>query len=197
MYARDFYPMMDYRATANCSTLFLFFPRPKNSDLVRDRRCGIFAFFLSLNVNTHRLWQNYRALYDPFYELNIFSSLVCGAVKHVDRNNIVRGYVYTRISAFSFFVSAATRKIRCRGRGRRYPCILRLYSFFFSFSNICAYRSSESFDPGSKQGCCFAQPVRFLPSMEIRVTRKYFPASRPGVRSVANKIKQSRLRVTF
>lgn len=55
MYARDFYPMMDYRATANCSTLFLFFPRRKNSDLVRDRRCGIFAFFLSLNVNTHRL----------------------------------------------------------------------------------------------------------------------------------------------
>lgn len=71
------------------------------------------------------------------------------------------------------------------------------YILFFSFSNICAYRSSESFDPGSKQGCCFAQPVRFLPSMEIRVTRKYFPASRPGVRSVANKIKQSRLRVTF
>lgn len=133
MYARDFYPMMDYRATANCSTLFLFFPRRKNSDLVRDRRCGILAFFLSLNVNTHRLWQNYRALYDPFYELNIFSSLVCGAVKHVDRNNIVRGYVYTRISAFSFFVSAATRKIRCGGRGRRYRCILRLYSFFFLF----------------------------------------------------------------
>lgn len=71
------------------------------------------------------------------------------------------------------------------------------YILFFSFSNICAFQSSESFDPGSKQGCCFAQPVRFLPSMEIRVTRKYFPASRPGVRSVANKIKQSRLRVTF
>lgn len=54
----------------------------------------------------------------------------------------------------------------------------------------------ESFDL-EQQGCCFAQPV--LPSleMEIRVTRKYFPASRPGPRSVANKIKQSRLRVTF
>lgn len=45
MYARDFYPMMDYRATANCSTLFLFFPRRKNSDLVRDRRCRDFCFF--------------------------------------------------------------------------------------------------------------------------------------------------------
>lgn len=77
-------------------------------------------------------------------------------------------------------------------KGKRF--IDLFFSFFLIFARIEVDR--ESFDL-EQQGCCFAQPV--LPSleMEIRVTRKYFPASRPGPRSVANKIKQSRLRVTF
>lgn len=195
--------MMDYRIVRLFSSSS-FSCRRKNSDLVRQRSSmrDFFFFFFASNVNTHRLRQNYRAFYEPFYELNIFSSLVCGAVKEVDRNNIVHGYVYTRISFFfyssllSFF--SRNTKNTTQGTQRKKGNDLSIYSsiVFFSFFLIFTEVDRESFDL-EQQGCCFAQPV--LPSleMEIRVTRKYFPASRPGPRSVANKIKQSRLRVTF
>lgn len=139
IYIRDIYQMMDYRIVRLFSSSS-FSCRRKNSDLVRQRSSmrDFFFFFFASNVNTHRLRQNYRAFYEPFYELNIFSSLVCGAVKEVDRNNIVHGYVYTRI--FFLFLSPvfffpAIRKIRHKGRrGKRetiYRFILRLYSSLF------------------------------------------------------------------
>lgn len=196
--------MMDYRIVRLFSSSS-FSCRRKNSDLVRQRSSmrDFFFFFFASNVNTHRLRQNYRAFYDPFYELNIFSSLVCGAVKEVDRNNIVHGYVYTRIFFLFlspvFFFSRNTKNTtqgtqRKKGNDLSIYSSIVFFSFFLIFARIEVDR--ESFDL-EQQGCCFAQPV--LPSleMEIRVTRKYFPASRPGPRSVANKIKQSRLRVTF
>lgn len=143
--------MMDYRIVRLFSSSS-FSCRRKNSDLVRQRSSmrDFFFFFFASNVNTHRLRQNYRAFYEPFYELNIFSSLVCGAVKEVDRNNIVHGYVYTRISFFFYssllsFFFPQYEKYDTRDaeeKGKRFidlffDCILL---FFF---NICAYRSGS------------------------------------------------------
>lgn len=144
--------MMDYRIVRLFSSSS-FSCRRKNSDLVRQRSSmrDFFFFFFASNVNTHRLRQNYRAFYEPFYELNIFSSLVCGAVKEVDRNNIVHGYVYTRISFFfyssllSFFFPQYEKY--SQGTQRKKGNDLSIYSsiVFFSlfFFNICAYRNGS------------------------------------------------------
>lgn len=114
-------------------------------------------------------------------------------------DTFTRGFLFFFIPLSCLFFSRNTKNTtqgtqRKKGNDLSIYSSIVFFSFFLIFARIEVDR--ESFDL-EQQGCCFAQPV--LPSleMEIRVTRKYFPASRPGPRSVANKIKQSRLRVTF
>lgn len=113
-------------------------------------------------------------------------------------DTFTRGFLFFFFIPLSCLFFSRNTKNTTQGTQRKKGNDLSIYSsiVFFSFFLIFTEVDRESFDL-EQQGCCFAQPV--LPSleMEIRVTRKYFPASRPGPRSVANKIKQSRLRVTF